>query len=114
MKNHQPYLVGFSDRFTASDFPNVIQEIRSVKAKLESFAQHNKAEMILGLLRKPLVQTEHAMASSTLASFIASGQLFNGETESLLKAAADNSVFSQQLEEYIADEFKKVPCAQSY
>jgi hypothetical protein len=114
MTTYKQYLVAFKDRFIPTNFPLVMEEIKRVKREVDSFANLFKVEMILSFLRNHTIQAECIGANRSLASFISSGYLFTGETESLFRAASGNIIFCRQLEQYVETELIKVHTGQNY
>ncbi len=103
------YQVKATDTFVAFHYALVEDEINMVKLKTDPYASLFKVEMIVSFVKRHAILQAHIKANAPLATFIVSGQLFNGEIEALFDAAHGNVLFCSQLQTFLEDALTMLP-----
>jgi hypothetical protein len=105
MRQYNKYLVKDTDRFDATSFPFIDDEIASVKRQINRLPSSFRNEIMISFLKDHFLQNEWTTANPVLVKLVTSGSLFSGDIESLFDSSRENPVFTQHLEHYLVEQF---------
>lgn len=105
MANYQRFLVKDTDRFDPSHFPQLETSLEEIVVQLNREPAGPKAEMLLSFVKDHRIDSRHASEHPGLAAMISTKSLPLGNLEDLFESSKNNSLFKQDMEEFIRSYF---------
>lgn len=103
MFQYKKYLIGKTDNFEATQFPNVIHELLTLKKNLSSSGIAYKEEILISYFKKRSLKEDWIMGNPVLSSLISSGVFTTTHLEALFECSEGNEKFQKQYEKYLRE-----------
>ena len=101
MFQYKKYLISKADSFEPTQFPNVINELNTLKKNLTSSGIAYKEDILISYFKKRSFEEDWIMANPDLSSLISSGVFTTTHLEALFECSEDNKEFQNQYEKYL-------------
>jgi len=101
MSQFKKYLIGKTDNFEPTQFPNVVSELNKLKKNLTSSGIAYKEDILISYFRKRSLEADWIMANPDLSSLISSGVFTTTHLESLFECSKGNEKFQKQYEKFL-------------
>ena len=101
MFQYKKYLISKTDSFEPTQFPNVINELNTLKKNLISSGIAYKEDILISYFRKRSLESDWIMANPDLSSLISSGVFTTSHLEALFECSEGNREFQKQYESYL-------------
>lgn len=101
MFQYKKYLISKTDSFEAHQFPNVVNELNTLKKNLTSSGIAYKEEILISYFRKRSLEADWIMANPDLSSLINSGVFSTTHLEALFECSEGNKEFQKQYENFL-------------
>ena len=101
MFQYKKYLISKTDSFEPTQFPNVINELNTLKKNLVSSGIAYKEDILIAYFRKRSLEEDWIMANPDLSSLVSSGVFTTIHLEALFECSEDNKAFQKQYEKYL-------------
>lgn len=92
--------------FSANDYPEVLKEIRILKAFLLNVPSIHRVEIIISFLKNHSLKTVWVLENPKLTQLVVSGSCKTTALEGLFEKFKNNKASLRHLEEYIDDRLK--------
>ena len=92
--------------FSANDYPEVLKEIRILKAFLLNVPSLHRVEIIISFLKNHSLKTAWILENPKLTQLVVSGSCKTTTLEGLFEKFKNNKASLRHLEEYIDDRLK--------
>ncbi len=103
MFQYKKYLISKTDNFEPTQFPNVVNELMTLKKSLSSSGIANKEEVLISHFKKRSLGEDGMMANPDLSSLISSGAFATTHLEALFECSEGNKDFQKQYEKYLRE-----------
>ena len=103
MFQYKKYLISKTDSFEPTHFPNVINELMTLKKNLYSSGIAYKEEILISYFKKRSLEEDWIMANPDLSSLISSGVFTTTHLEALFECSEGNKDFQKQYEKYLRE-----------
>jgi hypothetical protein len=101
MFEYPRFLVKDTDQFNSYNFPMIEDDIAGINAGTSQFPGIYRQEMLISFMKYNSMNEKWVEANPLLASAITSGNLPLDNIGSLFNCSKNNSVFSDQVSEYL-------------
>src|SRR5687768_10865155 len=92
------------EKFSPSNYPNVIQELSVLSQGISQISNLYKVEIIVSYLKDHCLKTEWMEANPPLTRMITSGYFDTSHVESLFASCHNNTIFLKSLEDFIENQ----------
>ena len=101
MSLYKKYLISRNDSFEPSQFPNVMDELKTLKKMLISSGFAYKQDILSSLFRKKCFEADWIMTNPGLNNLINSGSFTTTHLHALYDCSEDNKEFQKQYENFL-------------
>lgn len=101
MFQYKKYLISKTDSFDSTQFPNVINELNTLKKNLTSSGIVYKEDILISYFKKRSLAADWIMANPDLSNLISSGVFATTHLEALFECSEGNKEFQKQYEKYL-------------
>ena len=108
MKKYSQYLIVDNQKFDASEFLSIDEEIQTINKMTKSVSPILKSEILISFLKDHCISKDWISSNQQLAEMASSGVLFTGDIESLFDSAKSNPGFVTELESYLKEKFTRI------
>lgn len=98
---YKKYLIAKTDNFEPDQFPNMVNELTSLKNNLTSSDIAYKEEILISYFRKRSLEQDWIMANPDLSSLISSGVFATSHLQALFECSEGNKEFQKEYEKYL-------------
>ncbi len=102
--NHK-FLIGETDRFDSTDFPQLDTCLEQIVVQLNREQAAPKADMLLSFVKDHCINSQQVIDHPKVASLISTKSLPLGMLEDLFEAGRSNPLFKKGLETHIRSYF---------
>ena len=103
MFQYKKYLISKTDSFEPTQYPNVINELNTLKKNLTSSGIAYKEDILISYFKKKSLEKDWIMANPDLSSLISSGVFTTTHLEALFECSGDNKEFQNQYEKFLRE-----------
>lgn len=98
---YKKYLIAKTDNFEPDQFPNMVNELTTLKNNLTSSDLVYKEEILISYFRKRSLDPDWIMANPDLSSLISSGVFATSHLQALFECSEGNKEFQKEYEKYL-------------
>jgi hypothetical protein len=101
MFQYKKYLISKTDSFEPTQFPNAINELKTIKKTLSSSGIAYKEDTLISYFKKKSLEADWITANPDLNSLISSGVFTTDHLKALFECSEGNNEFQKQYEKYL-------------
>ena len=105
MLTYQRYLVTDDERFNASNYPELLNDLIRIRKGTATMPAAFKTDILISFAKDHCLKMEWLKANTEFAQLVTCGGLPLRNIESLFEACSQNSFFRHQFEDYLKEAF---------